>query len=132
MWDFSRRIYIKRIESNHIRAMMDTYGIEAGVATIIKELSGIFSHYGIQVDRRHLTLIADHMTFNGEYRPFHRNSMFENPSPLLRMSFERSTNYIMSSALYNESDSGRTPAGCIVMGRPAPAGTGSFELIEAI
>jgi len=36
-------------------------GIEAGRATIINEIKSVFGVYGISVDRRHLSLIADYM-----------------------------------------------------------------------
>lgn len=35
----------------------------------------VFGAYGIAVDPRHLGLIADHMTFDGEYRPLIRAGM---------------------------------------------------------
>mmetsp|Transcript_13324 Transcript_13324/g.2096 ORF Transcript_13324/g.2096 Transcript_13324/m.2096 type:complete len:134 (+) Transcript_13324:730-1131(+) len=132
MWHYNKYIDINRIKSNHIRAIIETYGIEAGVSTIIRELGGIFSHYGIQVDRRHLSLIADHMTFNGDYRPFNRSSMSENFSPILRMSYERTANFIMSSALYGEKDRGDTAASSIFLGKPIKTGTGCFDVLESI
>merc|ERR1711936_64589 len=48
------------------------YGIEAASKTIIQEIAGVFNVYGIEVDKRHLSLIADYMTFEGNYRPFNR------------------------------------------------------------
>ena len=35
-------------------------------------LQMVFGVYGISVDTRHLSLISDFMTFNGEYRAFNR------------------------------------------------------------
>lgn len=54
-----------RITSNDIRAVLQFYGIEACRFAIIRELNRVFSVYGITVDCRHLTLIADAMTHSG-------------------------------------------------------------------
>ena len=48
------------------------YGIEAASAALIKELQGVFAPYGIRVDPRHLSLLADYVTQHGVYRPFNR------------------------------------------------------------
>lgn len=41
--------------------MLQHYGIEAARDNIIKELCAVFSVYGITIDHRHLSLIADYM-----------------------------------------------------------------------
>lgn len=38
-----------------------TYGIEMARAAIVREISGVFGVYNIEVDIRHLELIADYM-----------------------------------------------------------------------
>jgi hypothetical protein len=38
-----------------------TYGIEMARAAIVREMSGVFRVYNIDVDIRHLELIADYM-----------------------------------------------------------------------
>merc|ERR550534_892128 len=58
------------------------YGIEAANKTIVSEITGVFKVYGIEVDPRHLKLIADFMTFDGVYKPFNRAGMENNSSPL--------------------------------------------------
>ena len=49
---------------------------------------GVFGVYGIGVDPRHLSLIADFMMQQGDYRPCSRAGMETSTSPLLKMSFE--------------------------------------------
>ena len=51
--------------------------------------------YAIEVNYRHLSLIADFMTFNGSYRPFNRNGMEESSSPFMKMSFETTMKYLI-------------------------------------
>jgi len=50
--------------------MLKKYGVEAGRANLVKEVRSVFSMYGIEVNYRHLSLIGDFITFNGEYRAF--------------------------------------------------------------
>jgi hypothetical protein len=38
-----------------------TYGVEAARQTILREIAGVFNVYKIDVDARHLELIADYM-----------------------------------------------------------------------
>lgn len=47
--------------SNDIYAILKTYGVEMARAAILQEMGGVFGAYNIQVDRRHLELIADYM-----------------------------------------------------------------------
>jgi len=66
MWDFAEStgkgiLDIDEIYSNDIFAVLQTYGVEMARATILREMKGIFAVYNIDVNRRHLELIADYM-----------------------------------------------------------------------
>jgi len=61
MWEFPEHIDLSQIYTNDIAAILRTYGVEAARAAITKEIAGVFGVYGIKVDHRHLTLIADYM-----------------------------------------------------------------------
>jgi hypothetical protein len=52
---------VNKIYSNDIGAIRKCYGVEAARAAIMREVSGVFKVYGIAVDMRHLSLIADYM-----------------------------------------------------------------------
>lgn len=61
-WKFGyNKVDLNKITTNDIGAILRTYGVEAARTSIIKEMSGVFSVYGIGVDFRHLTIIADYM-----------------------------------------------------------------------
>lgn len=83
-----------RVSTNDIRAMFKHYGVECGRACIVGELARVFAVYGITVDFRHLSLIADAMTASGEFRAFSRLGMSHHSSPLLQMSFETSIKFL--------------------------------------
>lgn len=62
LWQIGHGIVdLDRIGTNDIGAILRTYGVEAARSSIINEMSGVFSVYGIGVDYRHLTIIADYM-----------------------------------------------------------------------
>jgi DNA-directed RNA polymerase I subunit RPA1 len=97
----------------------------------VKEIRGVFDVYGIAVDYRHLSLIADFMTFNGEYKPFNRIGMEESSSPFLKMSFETTAQYLTSACLFQERDDNSTPSSALVLGQVPKIGTGyDFELMH--
>lgn len=61
MWDFGDILDVNKISTNDIAAILKTYGVEAARAAIMQEIAGVFAVYGIDVDSRHLSLIADYM-----------------------------------------------------------------------
>ena len=109
---------------------MKCYGIEAARKTIIREISSVFAVYGIDVDTRHLTVIADYMTFEGGYKPFNRMGIESNVSPFMKMTFETTFHFMTESAIRGDIDTLDSPSARIVMGRVVEGGTGSFEIIQ--
>jgi RNA polymerase Rpb1, domain 5 len=49
------------VYSNDIYAILMTFGVEMARAAIVQEMSRVFGVYNIDVDIRHLELIADYM-----------------------------------------------------------------------
>jgi len=118
------------IYTNDICQMLDYYGVEACRQSIMKEIQNVFGHYGISVDSRHLSLIADYMTHQGGYRPFNRGGMTHHSSPFLKMSFETSMNFLSSACHDIQMDALKSPAAAIVVGKLVPVGTGVFDLVN--
>lgn len=62
MHDFGLPVLeMDNMQSNDIYAGLMTYGVEMARAVILKEVRGVFGAYNIDVDLRHLELIADYM-----------------------------------------------------------------------
>ncbi|KIJ70148.1 hypothetical protein HYDPIDRAFT_78326 [Hydnomerulius pinastri MD-312] len=120
------------IYSNDIYAILKTHGVEMARAAILREVGGVFSAYKIDVDMRHLELIADYMTFDGGYKPFNRKGLSSNPSPLLKASYETTAAFLSDATLFGDFDDLSTPSGNIVMGRPNLTGTGVFDVVMPI
>ena len=95
-------------------------------------MSGVFGVYGIDVDYRHLSLIADYMTFDGSYKPFNRFGMESNSSPFQQMSFETTMKFLHSATVQGDTDTLQSPSACLVTGRVVRTGTGCFELLQKL
>lgn len=92
---------LRRIYTNDMHAIANTLGIEAARTALIREITNVFSVYGISVDRRHLSLIADHMTFTGVIRGMNRGAM-DGISPLQAMTFETTTTFLKNALLLSK------------------------------
>jgi DNA-directed RNA polymerase I subunit RPA1 len=124
---------LNRLRSNDVFAVLEVYGVEAARHNIVLEVRGVFDVYGIEVDGRHLSLIADTMTFGGGYRPFNRIGIGEaTSSPFLQMSFETTAGFLTAAAVAGEPDRLTSPSARIVMGQTPKQGTGAFELRSCI
>jgi DNA-directed RNA polymerase I subunit RPA1 len=129
MWELADElIELDKIGSNDVYAILQTYGVEAARRTIINEMAGIFGVYGIGVDYRHLTVIADYMTHAGGYSPFNRTGIMQKSSPLLKASFETTVAFLSDATLHGDFDDLSSPAARIVLGKPSASGTGAFDV----
>ena len=117
---------------NSIHAILSAFGVEAARAAIVQEISAVFAVYGISIDPRHLSLIADYMTQEGGYRAFNRSGMENVASPFLKMTFETTVQYLKNSTLIGETDELISPASRIVLGQHVALGTGAFEIRQPI
>lgn len=117
------------LTSNDIWAVRCSYGVEAARSSIVGQIRNVFGAYGIEVDPRHLSLIADYMTFDGGYKPMNRIGMEDSGSALLQMSFETTAHFLKKAALTNTVDFMESPSANIVVGRPIRHGTGAFTLL---
>lgn len=121
---------LNRIETNNINEMIKHYGIEAGRYCIVKEIRTVFDVYGIEVDYRHLSLVADFMTQNGTYKPFNRIGMQDSNSPFKKASYETSCAFLADSCTKQDLDDNTTPSSAIVLGQIPKIGTGVFDLLQ--
>ncbi|KAH7684295.1 DNA-directed RNA polymerase protein [Dioscorea alata] len=130
-WDLNEHLNLAQVQSNDIHAMLTAYGVEAAKSTIINEVKGVFGAYGIHVNHRHLSLIADFMTLPGWYRPMNRLGMDKFcTSPFGKMTFETATKFIVQAALHGEVDYLEAPSASVSLGQPMKMGTGCFDLLQ--
>ncbi|XP_076884452.1 DNA-directed RNA polymerase I subunit 1-like [Bidens hawaiensis] len=132
-WDMEEDLDVDHVYSNNIYTMLNTYGVEAARTSIIMEMQNVFGSYGVEIDYRHLSLIADYMTHAGGYRPMSRHgSISESVSPFHKMSFETASKFIVEAASHGMMDNLETPTARICLGMPVKVGTGSMELMQKL
>ena len=130
MWEFSPSLVDhNQIKSNDIHHILQAYGVEAARQSIVSEVLGVFGVYGIDVNARHLNLIADFMTRLGTYIPMNRAGMFECASPYLQMSFEPTCGFLNKAAQEGLVDNMESSSSRIVLGSVPKVGTGCFDLM---
>ncbi|KAJ2542894.1 hypothetical protein GGF49_002527, partial [Coemansia sp. RSA 1853] len=122
-------VNINNLYTNDIAAILRTYGVEAARMSIMREIGNVFGAYDIGVDKRHLSLVADYMTFEGGFKPFNRVGLSSSPSPLAKMSFESTCTFLQEATVYGDIDDLRNPSARIVMGQPVKSGTGAFDVL---
>ena len=132
IWEHRDILDVDRLSTNSPAAMLKTLGVEAARATILAEVSAVFGAYGIAVDPRHLTLIADYMSHTGGYRACNRLGIETSTSPLLKMSFETAASFLISATLHRDEDPLTSAAARLVVGRPIFAGTGSMDILQTV
>ncbi|EIW73557.1 hypothetical protein TREMEDRAFT_26611 [Tremella mesenterica DSM 1558] len=129
MWALADELIdLDKLGSNDIYALLQTYGVEAARRAIIDEVSSVFGAYGITVDYRHISVIADYMTHAGGYKAFNRTGISSKSSPLLKASFETTVQFLSEATLAGDIDDLTSPAAKIVLGRPSSSGTGAFDI----
>ncbi|CAF3734394.1 unnamed protein product [Adineta steineri] len=121
-----------RIYTNNIHRMAQIFGIEAANRTLIREINRVFGAYGIEVDYRHLSLLADYMTYEGVYKPCNRLGLRTNASPLQKITFETSTSYLKEALLHGEHEDLKSPSSRLVTGRMVKCGTGAFDVLTKL
>jgi DNA-directed RNA polymerase III subunit RPC1 len=87
--------------------------------------------HGIELDRRHVMLLADLMTYRGEVLGITRNGLGKmKTSVLLLASFERTTDHLFEAAFFNQLDNLAGVSESIIMGTQARIGTGMLKLLH--
>merc|ERR1712086_239214 len=108
-----------------------TLGIEAARQTIVDEITSVMGHHGMEIDARHVALLADVMCFRGEVLGVTRFGVPKmKQSVLMLASFEKTTDHLFEAAVHARTDSVAGASECIIMGIPIPLGTGIFKLLQ--
>jgi DNA-directed RNA polymerase subunit A" len=119
-----------RTVTNDIREIEEVLGIEAARNAIINEAVKTLEEQGLDVDIRHIMLVADMMTNDGEVRQIGRHGVSGGKASVLaRASFEVTTKHLLDACIRGESDKLDGIIENVIAGQPIPLGTGSVELV---
>ena len=115
--------------TNDIHGMCQTLGIEAARSAIVKEVQYIFGAYGICVDIRHLTLLADYMTSRGKVFGLTRHDIKNFDSSVFKLaSFEKTADILFDAVVAKKVDNTNSVSGSVILGKVPKFGSGSCEV----
>ena len=116
---------VTRVSSNDLYEIEAQLGIEAARQAIINEMMAVIESQGLDVDIRHIMLVADIMVVNGTVKGVTRYGVVsEKSSVLARASFETPIKHIIEAALVGEEDHLTSIVENVMLNQPIPTGTG--------
>ena len=123
MVDYTRTI------SNNVWDIYITLGIEAARQFMINEFSQIMEG----INKCHVMLLVDKMTFNGTISSISRYTMRnEDSGPFGKASFEETMDNFIKAGVYGQKESSIGVSASIICGKRAQIGTGKCELMVDI
>jgi DNA-directed RNA polymerase III subunit RPC1 len=118
-----------KTKSNHIMEVNRTLGIEAARRSIIDEIQYTMKSHGMNIDSRHMMLLADLMTYKGEILGITRYGIAKMKSSVLMLaSFEKTAEHLFNASYSGREDQIEGVSECIIMGIPMQLGTGILKV----
>lgn len=123
----------ERVVSNSISEIHSVFGIEAARQAIINEVYKVIEGQGLNVDIRHIMLVADLMTISGHVKGVTRYGVVSDKSSVLaRASFETPIKHIIEASLIGEEDKLTSVVENVMLNQPVPVGTGLPGLVTKV
>lgn len=120
----------RRVFTNSIHEVERVLGIEAARQALINEIHNVLEEQGLDVDVRHVMLIADMMTLTGTVKQIGRHGIAgEKPSVLARASFEITVKHLFDASARGEVDELKGVAENVIVGQLIPVGTNIVSLV---
>jgi len=121
---------VTRTKTNDILEIQRVLGIEAARNAIINEIQDTLNEQGLIVDIRHLMLVADIMTVDGEVKAIGRHGVSgDKASVLARAAFEITVDHLLDAGVKGEYDELEGIVENVIVGRPVKLGTGMVEVV---
>jgi len=119
-----------KTKTNNIFEIANVLGIEAARQIIIEESLSVIEKQGLDIDIRHILLLADLMTSSGKISGITRGGiMSEKESVLARASFETPDVHLVNASLVGEEDKLKSVIENVILNQPVPLGTGLPGLV---
>ncbi|ORY65285.1 RNA polymerase Rpb1 [Pseudomassariella vexata] len=117
--------------SNSVMETKDILGIEAARTTIAQEINAVMGE--MDIDPRHMQLLADVMTYKGEVLGITRFGLSKMRDSVLQLaSFEKTPDHLFEAAAGMKADRIEGVSECIIMGQTMSVGTGAFQVVRRL
>ena len=118
-----------RTTTNAVQEIYEVLGVEAARNSVMNEAYRTLEEQGLNVDIRHIMLVADLMTNDGDVKAIGRHGISGRKSSVLaRAAFEITAVHLLHAALQGEEDHLDGVAENIIVGQPVTLGTGAVNL----
>lgn len=122
-----------RTTTNDIHEVREVLGIEAARQAIIDEVFQVIETQGLNVDIRHIMLVADTMTAGGEVKGITRYGVVSGKASVLaRASFETPIKHLINASLRGEVDRLTSVVENVMLNQIIPVGTGLPQLVSKL
>jgi DNA-directed RNA polymerase subunit A' len=119
----------RRVSTNNVYEIWQTLGIEAARTALVKEITNTLEEQGLEVDLRHIMLVADLMSSKGYLQQIGRHGIAgTKTSVLARAAFEITVPTIARASLEGQVETLRGVTENVIVGATVPVGTGMVEL----
>ncbi|CAI6093916.1 hypothetical protein V2G26_016941 [Clonostachys chloroleuca] len=117
--------------SNSVLECRDVLGIEAARSSIAHEINVVMGD--MDIDPRHMQLLADVMTYKGEVLGITRFGLSKMRDSVLQLaSFEKTPDHLFEAAAGMKTDNIEGVSECIIMGQSMTIGTGAFQVVRRL
>jgi DNA-directed RNA polymerase subunit A" len=121
---------VSRTTSNDLYEVAKVLGIEAARNTIVSEILMVLDKQGLDIDIRHVLLIADTMCKSGTVEGITRHGVTAKKSSVLaRASFEIPLQHLVNASMFGEVDRLSSVVENVMINQPIPVGTGLPGLV---
>lgn len=118
-------------KSNHVMEVRTVLGIEAARRTIMREIDSVMGT--MDIDPRHMALLADVMTFKGDVYGITRFGLQKTRDSVLQLaSFEKTPDHLFEAAARGKTDTIDGVSESIIMGQSMKVGTGALQVVRPL
>lgn len=122
-----------KVMSNDIYEISEVLGIEAARQTILNEIRKVIDSQGLDINYRHLDLIADAMTSGGLVKGVTRMGIVSDKSSVFaRAAFETPDKEFINATIQGKKDELASVIENIILNQPVPVGTGLPGLLVKV
>ena len=119
-----------RTTCNNIHEIIKVFGVEAARQSIVQNVMETMEEGGLDVDVRHVLLVADMMTATGVIKAIGRYGIAgAKGSVLARANFEETIKHLTKAAISAETDRLESIIENVMINQVVPVGTGMFNLV---
>jgi DNA-directed RNA polymerase subunit A' len=118
-----------RTTTNNVYEIWQVLGIEAARTALVREITNTLEEQGLEVDVRHIMLVADLMTSKGYLQQIGRHGIAgTKTSVLARAAFEITVPTIARASLEGQVETLKGVTENVIVGATVPVGTGMVDL----